>query len=111
MSQLLGALGITSRVLTCVDVGVLLHVALLVEALPAVFALEGPRVRMDHEVGAEGRGAFEGLAALLALKHLLLSVHGAVGRETLLVAEALGTHVARERPLSVVRPGRQKCRK
>ena len=34
--------------LTCVDVGVLLHVGLLVESLAAVLARVGPRVRVDE---------------------------------------------------------------
>lgn len=54
--------------LTCVDVGVLLHVRLLVEALPAVLAGIGPCVRVDQEVSGEGGGTFECLPTHLALK-------------------------------------------
>jgi hypothetical protein len=51
-----------------VNVGVLLHVGLLVEALPAVLARVGPRVGVDEEVRGERRRALEALSALLALQ-------------------------------------------
>jgi len=58
-----------------VDVGVLLHVALLVEPLAAVVAGVRPRVAVDEQVGGQGAGALEALSALLALEHLLHVVH------------------------------------
>jgi hypothetical protein len=66
--------------LTCVDVGVLLHVRLLVESLAAVLTGVGPGVRVDQQVRREGGGAFERFAALLALKDLLHAVHGPATR-------------------------------
>lgn len=42
------------RSLTCVDVGVFLHVRLLVEAFPTELAGVGPSVRMDEQVGGQG---------------------------------------------------------
>ena len=63
---------------TCVDVGVFLHVALLVEPLPAVGAGIGSRVTVYEEVRGQGAGSLEGLSALLALKHLLHVVDGPV---------------------------------
>ena len=53
---------------TCVDVGVLLHIRLLVKSLPAESASEGPGVRVDEQMSGEGGGPLEGLAALLALE-------------------------------------------
>jgi len=58
-----------------VDVGVLLHVALLVEPLAAVVAGIRPRVAVDEQVGGQCAGALEALSALLALEHLLHVVH------------------------------------
>lgn len=52
------------RLLARVDVGVLLHVRLLVEALLAEAARVGARVRVDQQVGGERGAALEGLAAL-----------------------------------------------
>lgn len=49
------------------DVGVLLHVRLLVKPLAAILTGVRPRVRVDQEVGAECARPFEGFAALLAL--------------------------------------------
>ena len=63
---------------TCVDVGVLLHVALLVEPLPAVGAGIGSRVTVYEEVRGQGAGSLKGLSALLALKHLFHVVDGPV---------------------------------
>ena len=40
--------------LTSVDIGVLLHVRLLVEALAAELAGVGPRVRVDEQVCGQG---------------------------------------------------------
>lgn len=42
------------RLLASMDIGVLLHVGLLVEALVAVGARVGPRVRVDEQVGRQG---------------------------------------------------------
>lgn len=54
------------RLLTGVDVGVLLHVRLLMESFAAVLARVRAGVRVDEQVGGERRGAFERLAALVA---------------------------------------------
>lgn len=40
--------------LTCVDVGVFLHVRLLVEAFPTELAGVGPSVRVDEQVRGQG---------------------------------------------------------
>lgn len=58
--------------LTRVDVGVLLHVRLLVEALAAELAGVGPRVRVDEQVGGQSGRTLEGFAAHLALEAALL---------------------------------------
>ena len=58
--------------LTGVDIGVLLHVRLLVEALAAELAGVGPRVRVDEQVRGQGGRALEGLAAHPALEAALL---------------------------------------
>lgn len=58
--------------LTCVNVGVLLHVRLLVEALAAELAGVRPRVRVDEQVGGQRGRALEGLAAHPALEAALL---------------------------------------
>lgn len=62
-------------------VGVLLHVALLVESLAAVAAGIRPRVAVYEQMRGEGAGALEALAALFALKDLLHVVHGPVWTE------------------------------
>ena len=54
---------------TCMYVGVLLHVRLLVEPLATVLTGVGPRVAVDQQVGGQGGGALETLPTLLALKH------------------------------------------
>ena len=64
--------------LTCVYVGVLLHVGLLVEPLSAVLARIGPSVGVDEEVRGERGAPLEGLAALLARERLLAGVHSPV---------------------------------
>lgn len=66
--------------LTCVDVGVFLHVRLLVESFAAVLTGVRPGVRVDQQVRRQGGGAFERFAALLALKDLLHAVHGPATR-------------------------------
>lgn len=68
----------TPTVLTGVYVGVLLHVALLVESLAAVAAGIRPRVAVYEQMRGEGAGALEALAALFALKDLLHVMHGPV---------------------------------
>ena len=49
------------------DVGVLLHVGLLVEALATELARVGPRVRVDEQVRGQSGRPLEGFPALLAL--------------------------------------------
>ena len=61
--------------LTCVYVGVFLHVGLLVEPLSAVLARVRPRVRVDEEVRGERGAPLERLAALLARERPLVRVH------------------------------------
>ena len=56
------------------DVGVFLHVGLLVETLAAVLARVGPRVRVDQQVRRQRRRAFERFAALSTLEDLLGAV-------------------------------------
>lgn len=68
-------------------VGVLLHVALLVETLAAELAGVGPSVRVYEQVGTECARAFERLAALFALEDLLRRVDRPVLRQADLVAE------------------------
>lgn len=58
--------GALVRLLARVNIGVLLHVRLLVEALVAVGAGVGSRVRVDEQVRGEGGRALEGLATLTA---------------------------------------------
>ena len=58
-------------VLTGVDVGVLLHVRLLVEALATELARIRSRVRVDQQVCGESGRPLERLPALLALEHFL----------------------------------------
>lgn len=67
-----GAPGRRGACLTRVDVGVFLHVGLLVEALAAELAGVGPRVRVDEQVRGQGGRAFEGFAAHPALEAALL---------------------------------------
>lgn len=50
------------------DVGVLLHVGLLVEALATVGARIRTCVAVDEQMRGQGAGALEGLAALFALR-------------------------------------------
>lgn len=47
----------------------LLHVRLLVETFPAELTRVRSCVRVNEQVGREGRGSLEGLATLVALKH------------------------------------------
>lgn len=84
-------------------VRVLLHVALLMESLAAKLTRVGPRVRVYEQVSAQGGRPFEGLAALLALEHLLRGVNRPVLGQTDLVAEGLVAELAGEGTLTVVR--------
>lgn len=61
--------------LTGVNVGVLLHITLLMESLAAVAAGIRPRVAVDEQMGGEGAGALEAFAALFALEDLFHIVH------------------------------------
>lgn len=53
---------------TCVDVGVFLHIRFLVKPLPAELAGVRPRIRVDEQVSGQRRGAFESLPAHLTLE-------------------------------------------
>lgn len=53
--------------LTRMNVGVLLHVGLLMESLAAILAGIRSRVAVDEQMRGEGRGALERFAALFAL--------------------------------------------
>lgn len=53
--------------LTGVDVGVLLHVGLLMKPLAAVLARVGPRVRVYEQVSAQRARSLERLPALFTL--------------------------------------------
>lgn len=61
--------------LSGVDVGVLLHVRLLVEPLATEMAFERARVRMNQHVRGERRRALKALATNLALEWLLARMH------------------------------------
>ena len=56
------------KALTCVDVGVLLHVGLLVEPLATEVAGVRPGVAVDQEVGRESAAPLERLSTLRALE-------------------------------------------
>ena len=71
-------------VLTGVDVGVLLHVGLLVEALATELAWVGSRVRVDQQVCGEGGRPLERRPALFALEHLLNVVNSSATRQAAL---------------------------
>ena len=64
----------TSRrvVLTCVDECVLLHVGLLMEALPAVLARVRARVRVDEQMRGQRGRALEAFPADLTVEAPLL---------------------------------------
>ena len=64
--------------LTGVDVGVFLHVRLLMEALATELAWVRSRVRMDQQVCGECGRSLERLPALLALEDLLDVVNSSV---------------------------------
>ena len=64
------------------NVGVLLHVGLLVEPLAAVLARVRPRVRVDEEVRRQRGAPLEGLAALLARERPLVVVDRSGGETT-----------------------------
>lgn len=85
------------------NVGVLLHVALLMESLPAKLTWVRSRVRVYQQMGSQSTGTLEPFAALLALEHLLRGMHGSVLRQTDLVAEGFVAELAGEGSLAVVR--------
>lgn len=85
-------------------VGVLFHVALLMEPLAAKLARVRPRVGMYKQVGTKCARPFECFTALLALEHLLRRMHRSVLRQTYLVPERFVAQLTCKRPLSIVRP-------
>ena len=85
------------------DVGVLLHVGLLVEALAAVGARVRARVGVDEQVRGQRGRPLEALQALRALEALFLAVHGSVLGQTDGVSERLAARLARERARACVR--------
>lgn len=62
------------RFLTCVYVGVFLHIRFLMKSLAAVLAGVRPSIRVNQKMGGQRRGAFESLPAHLALKTSFLRV-------------------------------------
>jgi hypothetical protein len=60
-------MNILEIVLTCVYVGVLLHVRLLMEAFSTVLAGVRPGVRVDEQVSGKRARPLKAFAALLAL--------------------------------------------
>ncbi len=81
------------------NVRVLLHVGLLVEALAAVLARIGPRVRMNEQVRRERARPLEALAALAALEAALVLVRRPVVLQTHQVTKVPVARLALERPL------------
>jgi hypothetical protein len=77
------------RLLTGVDVGVFLHVGLLVEALATELAWVRSRVRVDQQVCGESGRPLERLPALLALEDFLHVVNSSMLTEADLVTESL----------------------
>jgi len=77
------------RLLTGVDVGVLLHVGLLVEALATELAWVRSRVRVDQQVCRESGRPLERLPALLTLEDFLDVVNSSMLTEADLVTESL----------------------
>jgi len=91
--------------ITGVNVGVLLHVGLLVEPLAAELARIGARVGMNEQVRGEGRRALEALATLATLEAALGAVHGPVLAQTHGVTECFTARAALVRPpTAAVRP-------
>lgn len=86
------------ELVTCVYVGVFLHVGLLVEPLAAVGAGVWAGVTVDQEVRREGGGALEALPTLLALKAPLLGVDHPVLVQTDGMPKSLVTDLTRIRP-------------
>ena len=86
------------------NVRVLLHVRLLVEALPAVLARVGARVAVDEQMSGQRRRPLEALAALFTLECAFVCVYRPVLRETDSMSECLIAHVTSVRPLPAVRP-------
>jgi len=77
-----------------VDVGVLLHVGLLVEPFAAELARVRARVGVDEQVRRQRRGALEALAALATFEAALGAVHCPVLAETDRVTESLTARAA-----------------
>jgi len=81
-------------VLTGVDVGVLLHVGLLVEALATELAWVRSRVRVDQQVCRESGRPLERLPALLTLEDFLDVVnssatkHGALSKGSVILGHS-----------------------
>jgi len=63
-----------------VDVGVFLHVRLLVEPFAAVLARVGSGVRVDQQVRGQSGRPLERLPALFALEDFFHAVHGPATR-------------------------------
>ena len=84
---------------TCMNVGVLLHVWLLVETFPAVLARVGTGVRVDQQMCRQRGGALEALAALFTGEAAFLAVHSAMLTQTHDVTKRLVTYVTSVRTL------------
>ncbi len=82
--------------ITCVYVGVFLHVGFLVEPLAAVLAGVGSRAAMDQQMGGQGGRTFERLPALTTFKMAVpgARVQLAVSAERQRVDERLATQIA-----------------
>lgn len=89
---------------TGVNVGVFLHVRLLVEPFAAVLTRVRPRVRVDEQVRGESGGALECFATHLAFKAFFLRVDVHVLLQTDGVAEGFPADAAAKRSRSTVRP-------
>lgn len=63
--------------ITCVYVGVLLHVALLMKPLAAIRTRIWPGVAVDQQMRGQRTGPFERLPTLFAFEHLFHVVNGA----------------------------------
>lgn len=88
---------------TSVDVGVLLHVGLLMESLATVLARVGPRVRMNEEVRGQRGAPLERFSALFTAKGFFAVVYGPVLAQADLVAKGFVAQLASVRPLAVMR--------
>lgn len=88
--------------LTCMDVGVLFHVGLLMKPLAAVLAGIGPGVRVDQQMGGQSGRSLEALAALFAFEASFCRVNGSVLTQTHFVSKGFIAQFAGEGPLSAV---------